>query len=346
MTIKARAGVHILPDGDEDSDFENAEPIVYTDVPLEASRYPPLDILLDYILNNSTAELAIACEDSIPPLFIGTGGPQIRLDEWLNEHKPGVIVEDGVGTVSFYKTLLNTYTEEAPPRLLVPQPSLSNWRTVKFGPLIFSGKTQQGKSSYPQRGPLRGIRLSRPGDPPLPSYGMTMSGDPPLPSYYDVPLPASRGTAPGRYKLPQRRCTVAPSVVDLNLVRFTGEATPSVRLLDAMKEDRRYLILGKDDAVSRANLPEQKATFCLEFQGYPSYSEEKSMKIEPGGCFTLAEMARNIAEVILSFLSRYRNFVPKRGYRFLPWMSLKIFHLVQCRRLSETSYQPILELGL
>lgn len=88
------------------------------------------------------------------------------------------------------------------------------------------------------------------------------------------------------------------------------------------------------------------------------------MKIEPGGCFTLAEMARNIAEVILSFLSvrhihmpspesppdttlqRYRNFVPKRGYRFLPWMSLKTFHLVQCRRLSETSYQPILELGL
>lgn len=119
----------------------------------------------------------------------------------------------------------------------------------------------------PQRGPLRGI-LSRPGDPPLPSY-------------YDVPLPASRGTAPGRYKLPQRRCTVAPSVVDLSLVRFTGEATPSVRLLDAMKEDRRYLILGKDDAVSRATLPEQKVTFCLEVRYLSSWPLVQFSKVLP-----------------------------------------------------------------
>ncbi|OBZ65404.1 Vegetative incompatibility protein HET-E-1 [Grifola frondosa] len=100
--IKAAAGPHELPSQPDDSDPGSPELMVEEDdieeVPFR-SKYDPVDYVLDYILENSNADLAIAGTQDIISLCKGQDVPD-DIAAMLKEIAPRIdIDEDGVGII-------------------------------------------------------------------------------------------------------------------------------------------------------------------------------------------------------------------------------------------------------
>lgn len=81
----------VVTDADEDSGDEEFN---YTPEP------GPVDLLLDYLLENSEAEAAAACEQDVHSLFVETQLFPDNLKLWLASEKPEIVIEDGLAMLS------------------------------------------------------------------------------------------------------------------------------------------------------------------------------------------------------------------------------------------------------
>ncbi|KAI0743145.1 hypothetical protein C8Q80DRAFT_1273690 [Daedaleopsis nitida] len=103
--ITAGAGPHELPppdsdDGDSSSvELEPPGSPEFEEVPGPSKLFDPVDVLLNYILENSEAEIAIACDRDFVSIFNNQEIPE-DLKAGLETVKPPIdIDEDGVGTI-------------------------------------------------------------------------------------------------------------------------------------------------------------------------------------------------------------------------------------------------------
>ncbi|KAI0759247.1 WD40-repeat-containing domain protein [Trametes elegans] len=128
--MEAAAGPHELPPGDRDNPGGNA-PVTagsgyseggFEEVPSEPPLWDPVNCLLDYILANSDANMAIASDTDLYAIFHGMEIP-VDIPAALASLRPTVeIDEEGAGTVLVnYRVILDQYQDE--PRPISPAPA-------------------------------------------------------------------------------------------------------------------------------------------------------------------------------------------------------------------------------
>ncbi|THG96450.1 hypothetical protein EW026_g5385 [Hermanssonia centrifuga] len=116
-TVAAAAGYDQLPDADDSDRHDPSATNDSMEREVETEGGPPTfrgpcDILLDYILNNSTAHAAVASEASLNDLLAGKEWPD-DLETFLNELCPAIeIDENGYGTLSFEEEIRRTRIRE------------------------------------------------------------------------------------------------------------------------------------------------------------------------------------------------------------------------------------------
>ncbi|KAI0092686.1 hypothetical protein BDY19DRAFT_925585 [Irpex rosettiformis] len=113
--IVANAGPHELPRGPhEDSAMavlSDSDELI-EEVPAPQERHLPIDDLLDYIFENSDAEVAIASHDDLADLFPSDFWPQ-DVAAWLKQERPGITVDgtEKFGYISSRETILRRHTQ-------------------------------------------------------------------------------------------------------------------------------------------------------------------------------------------------------------------------------------------
>ncbi|THH29574.1 hypothetical protein EUX98_g4615 [Antrodiella citrinella] len=92
MKVVAHAGDHEIPDNQDDN--QDGSPQIEQDPPLPSydDCHDHLDILLNYILKHSEADIAIACTDDIADLFDDDDWPE-DLQGYLDEQMPRIDVD-------------------------------------------------------------------------------------------------------------------------------------------------------------------------------------------------------------------------------------------------------------
>ncbi|OSD00768.1 WD40 repeat-like protein [Trametes coccinea BRFM310] len=109
--MEAAAGAHELPPADHD-DTDTNDPVAaqeswssgsdseFEEGPQSAKMYDPVDFLLDYIIEHSNAEMAIACDTDLFALFQNIPFP-VDIPAAILEIRPPIHVdESGAGTIS------------------------------------------------------------------------------------------------------------------------------------------------------------------------------------------------------------------------------------------------------
>ncbi|KAH9934535.1 WD40 repeat-like protein [Epithele typhae] len=92
--IEAAAGFHEIVEGEDDDDEMRPSS------PRQSINYDPVEPLLDYILENSVADVAIACDRDLIVIFQSTGIPDDIAAALLQAKPPIDVDENGLGTFS------------------------------------------------------------------------------------------------------------------------------------------------------------------------------------------------------------------------------------------------------